>query len=797
MPKVVVKNTQLTWYFWGGENMETRKEKMSSIDDLLREKEKIEQSITDRFSEYVTIMFTDIAGYTRFVETHGDLNAKSLLLCHNEMVFDCIKKNQGKVIKTIGDAVMASFEKPLDAVKASVATQTALKVYNETASPQKKINIRIGLNTGNAIKDKDDYFGDAVNVAARIESAGSAGQVLVSQSVFNAVKEEDSILIRHHGQKAVKGKSEPLELYRVFLSQDELTSAENEAQKARESKASQENSDRESSHAENGHADFASHWQGADKTMEEDSISGTQESDRSHELINANYSALPFENGTQSTRTRSAHRFDLIWKFSLPVMICLGLFIYLYPQLAPSEKTTTLLNQYIQAFNLLRSGDVAGAKTIFLGFGEDNAKCQEGLAAIAYKNNAYDQAKAFSDRSIAADSTVFYPRVIKGNLFFDTGKIDEARKNYSEALNYESPIDWQKGELYFRLGRLSSMEKDPEKALTYYEKAVGLDRTNADIITAKGVVYEKLGQMDNALMSYDAALKIDPDHPMANTFYRQIKRDMELAENKEKQARVDALVSDLIATMEKRKQGGATSTGSGEVNGGRPLDVWTSRPVTLFMAGRERSGAFSLQEGEDQFFELALLEALGHSGKISIVDRALLDKLLGELKLGASALADPATALQLGRLVSARLIGNLKFLGYAGETKIFLKFIETETSSIKINLSGSVGQDIAPDILAEQFAKEIIEKVPAVFPIRGRISEIDDSAALLNIGTSQGVETGMILRVFPAEAVTNSLKRKTVGAIKVIEVMPDACRGEIVKGKDIVDATHVVEAFSS
>ena len=780
--------------------MERDKEKSSSIDDLLREKEKIEQSITDRFSEYVTIMFTDIAGYTRFVETHGDLAAKTLLYRHNKMVFKCIKEYHGVVVKTIGDAVMASFQNPLDAVNASVATQRALKNYNETAPPQKKINIRIGLNTGSAIKDKDDYFGDAVNVAARIESAGSAGQVLVSQSVYDAVKEENSILIRHHGQKAVKGKSKPLELYRVFLSQEELASVENEAEQARETEAGQAHSarQRESSHAENGHADFASHWQGGDETMEGDPVSGAQESGESHELINANYSALPFENGTPSTRPRSAHRFDLIWKFSLPVMICLGLFIYLYPHFAPSEKSATLLNQYIQAFNLLRSGDVEGAKTIFLGFGKDHAKCQEGLAAIAYHNNAYDQAKAFCDRSIASDSTGFYPRVIKGNLFFDTGKIDAARKTYSEALNYTSPINWQKGELYFRLGRLSSIEKEPEKALTYYEKAMDLDRTNADIVTAKGVIYEKMGQIDKALMSYDAALKIDPDHPLANTFYRQIKRDMERAENKEKQARVDALVSDLIATMEKRKQGNINlSNGSDKINGERPVDEWTSRPVTLFMANRERSGAFSLQEGEDQFFELALLETLGNSKKISIVDRALLDKLLGELKLGASALADPATALQLGRLVSARLIGNLKFLGYAGETKIFLKFIETETSSVKINLSGSVGHDIAPDVLAEQFAKEIMEKVPAVFPIRGRIAEIDGSAVLLNIGTSQGVETGMIMRVFPAEAVTNSLKRKTVGAIKVTEVMPDACRGEIVKGKNVMDATHVVEAFSS
>lgn len=780
--------------------METKKERRSSIEDLLREKEKIEQSITEQFNEYVTILFTDIAGYTRYVETHGDLAAKSLLYRHNEIVFGCVEAHEGRVVKTIGDAVMAAFQSPLHAVRASVATQQALALHNETASAQKQIRIRIGLNTGNAIKDQEDYFGDAVNVAARIESAGEAGQVLVSQSVYDAVKEDPEILIRHHGQKAVKGKREPLELYRVFLSREELERAEKEAQKKR---AAQENRTHDENKGEHGDterpdADFASHWKGGDGEAAFEHNDRKESGSRSQMPMESAFEAVSSEEEKRLTLPRSTHRFDLIWKFSLPIMICLGIFIYLYPQFAPSEKSATLLNQYIQAFNLLRSGEVDEAKNIFLGFGEKDPKCQEGLAAIAYQKSAYDKAKEFCDRSIAADGTLFYPRVIKGNIFFDNGETEQAREVYTEALNYSPALKWQAGELYFRLGRLSSMESDPEKALQYYDKAMDLDRANADIVTARGVVLEKMGELDKALGSYDAALKIDPDHPMANTFYRQIKQNMAAAEDKERQARVDALVSDLVAAMEKKKRQAAAGESEKSENDAYPgLDSWTSRPVTLFIANRERSGSLSLREGEDQFFELALLDALAEGGKISIVDRALLDKLLSELKLGSSALSDPATALQLGRLVSARLIGNLKFLGYAGETKIFLKLIETETSSVKVNLSGSAGREIPPDVLAQQFANEIMEKVPAAFPIRGRIAEMEGRSVLINIGSTQGVETGMVMRVFPAEAVTNSMKRKTVGAVKVTEVMPDACRGEIVKGEDVVDATHVVEAFSS
>jgi len=131
--------------------MKKNQNKKSSIDALLREKAQLEKNIQDMYSEYVTIMFTDIAGYTSYVETHGDINAKSLLQQHNDILFSVIQDHGGRVVKTIGDAVMAVFAVPADAAQAAVAIQQKLKAYNREVQAYKKINIRIGLHAGEAL----------------------------------------------------------------------------------------------------------------------------------------------------------------------------------------------------------------------------------------------------------------------------------------------------------------------------------------------------------------------------------------------------------------------------------------------------------------------------------------------------------------------------------------------------------------------------------------------------------------------------------------------------------------------
>jgi class 3 adenylate cyclase/tetratricopeptide (TPR) repeat protein len=196
--------------------------KEDNIAEILGERERLDQIILEKFKKQVTILFTDICGYTQYMETRGDISGRAMLQKHNNIVMPAVERHEGVVIKTIGDAVMATFPSSQLAVKASVDIQKGLNEYNLKAEASNEIHVKIGINTGEAIMDEADVFGDAVNVAARIQSQAGKDQILVSRSVYDQVCGSEDFLCRLHGNVQVKGKAEALELYWVVW-QDEDT----------------------------------------------------------------------------------------------------------------------------------------------------------------------------------------------------------------------------------------------------------------------------------------------------------------------------------------------------------------------------------------------------------------------------------------------------------------------------------------------------------------------------------------------------------------------------------------------
>ena len=145
-----------------------------------------------------------------------------MLKKHNDILFPVIEKHDGVVIKTIGDAVMATFSTPLAAVKAASEIQNGLYQHNFKAGVGDKIRVKIGINTGDTLMDGGDVFGDAVNVAARIQSKAKEDQILVSKNVYEAVCGSDKILCRLHQKVQVKGKAESLLLYMVVWKDEDV-----------------------------------------------------------------------------------------------------------------------------------------------------------------------------------------------------------------------------------------------------------------------------------------------------------------------------------------------------------------------------------------------------------------------------------------------------------------------------------------------------------------------------------------------------------------------------------------------
>ena len=159
----------------------------------------------------VTILLTDIEGSTEYFEKHGDIEGRLLVDQHNRLVFPVISRFRGKIIKTTGDGVMASFRVAADAIKAAIAIQQLLaqqRRRNASYVPR----VRIGVHTGEAIIEDEDVFGDVVNVAVRLSNRGKGDEILISGQTAAEIEKKEFRLARK-GSFRPKGKSRALTIY--------------------------------------------------------------------------------------------------------------------------------------------------------------------------------------------------------------------------------------------------------------------------------------------------------------------------------------------------------------------------------------------------------------------------------------------------------------------------------------------------------------------------------------------------------------------------------------------------------
>jgi class 3 adenylate cyclase len=184
-----------------------------SLEDLLRERIKLDERLHQQFCRDVTLLFTDIKGSMAYFEQHGDLSGRQMVQRQNDMLFPIVDQFQGTVLKTIGDAVMVSFGEATAAVQSAITMQRAFRDFNGRQEVSEQIHIRIGINSGQALVESHDVFGDVVNVASRVESCALPDQILISSATYDRLT--DAIPCRFLGASQVQGKSIPIELYEV------------------------------------------------------------------------------------------------------------------------------------------------------------------------------------------------------------------------------------------------------------------------------------------------------------------------------------------------------------------------------------------------------------------------------------------------------------------------------------------------------------------------------------------------------------------------------------------------------
>lgn len=166
-----------------------------------------------------TILFADIAESTRLYESLGDARALSLVSACLEKINAAVSEHQGQVVKTIGDEVMCVFNTPDQAASAAVAMHES--VGKTPCLTEQNLRLRIGMHHGPAITEDGDYFGDAVNTAARMVAQAKAGQIITNRGTLELMKPDRHNTARLVDQTQVKGKHQMFDLFELSWGQPE------------------------------------------------------------------------------------------------------------------------------------------------------------------------------------------------------------------------------------------------------------------------------------------------------------------------------------------------------------------------------------------------------------------------------------------------------------------------------------------------------------------------------------------------------------------------------------------------
>ncbi len=172
-------------------------------------------------SKNLAVMFTDLKGFTEKTSSHSRKQINYLLDLQDGIVRPVLKSHKGKVIKTIGDAYMVTFESPTNAVLAGMRIQEGLAAHNATSPSIEHLEMRIAINSGEVNVKNDDVFGEPVNVAARIEAIAEPGEVYFTESVYLSMNKNE-IPTADVGHRHLKGIPEEIKVYKVIREQSEV-----------------------------------------------------------------------------------------------------------------------------------------------------------------------------------------------------------------------------------------------------------------------------------------------------------------------------------------------------------------------------------------------------------------------------------------------------------------------------------------------------------------------------------------------------------------------------------------------
>ena len=172
---------------------------------------KVEFKFRMEHSQLLTVFFIDVVDYTARSSRRDMSSLMQFVKTFEDIVVPLLDAYNGRIVKKLGDGILAAFMHPLAAVLASLEIQEKVKSHNQFSVGDDRFLVRIGLHTGPVIRKEGDIYGDVVNLAARMQSAAQPGSTLLTEVTFREV--EDFIRCREMGKIKLKGFSEEFRAY--------------------------------------------------------------------------------------------------------------------------------------------------------------------------------------------------------------------------------------------------------------------------------------------------------------------------------------------------------------------------------------------------------------------------------------------------------------------------------------------------------------------------------------------------------------------------------------------------------
>ena len=162
------------------------------------------------------ILAADVVGYSRLMERDEAGTLARLQQLRSELIDPLIASHRGRIVKLMGDGALVDFASVVDAVACAVEIQRGMAERNAEVPKDRRIELRVGINSGDIIIEGDDIYGDGVNVAARLEGLAEPGGILISGTAHDQIEGKLGCGFACLGEKEVKNLDRSVRVYRVL-----------------------------------------------------------------------------------------------------------------------------------------------------------------------------------------------------------------------------------------------------------------------------------------------------------------------------------------------------------------------------------------------------------------------------------------------------------------------------------------------------------------------------------------------------------------------------------------------------